>query len=268
VQNYKNLLWLSQVTMALCTKTQTEHYRRSKTEIDSNGHGRTMGTLYWMFANIWQGPSRASIEYGGRWKVLHYYAAKFYTPVLGSGYISGGNFTVYAVSDLQRDLSKPILALNVVSWKMGIVKSFNHTFSLKASVGLPIFSLRITDILSNTNCDNSTCFLTYSLIESGITVSDNFLLLQSPKHLTAWQNPSLSIGTVSSAGMREFKVQVKAKAVAAFVWLETRFSGRFSDNGFMLTENLKELRFYAWEDVTVADLQTSLSVWSLFDIYQ
>ena len=73
-----------QVMQAMCIKTESEHYRRSK---DATAGGFCMvwemwccvclatdvvvrqGALYWQANDIWQAPSWASLEYQGRWKV-------------------------------------------------------------------------------------------------------------------------------------------------------------------------------------------------------
>ena len=45
---------------AQCVKTETEFYRRSRSEI-VNGKGHTMGALYWQLNDIWQAPSWSSL---------------------------------------------------------------------------------------------------------------------------------------------------------------------------------------------------------------
>ena len=42
------------------------------------------------------------LEYGGKWKMLHYFAKKFFGPTLISPYIDGENVTVYYISDRMR----------------------------------------------------------------------------------------------------------------------------------------------------------------------
>lgn len=45
---------------AQCVKTETEFYRRSRSEI-VDGKGQTMGALYWQLNDIWQAPSWSSL---------------------------------------------------------------------------------------------------------------------------------------------------------------------------------------------------------------
>lgn len=45
---------------AQCVKTETEFYRRSRSELES-GRGHTMGALYWMLSDIWPAPSWSSL---------------------------------------------------------------------------------------------------------------------------------------------------------------------------------------------------------------
>lgn len=56
--------------------------------------------------------------------------------------------------------------------------------------------------------------------------------------------------------------------VALFVWLETSHPGVFSDNGFLMTVAEIQVDFYASKEVTVEDLQASITVKSLTDTYQ
>jgi beta-mannosidase len=72
-----DLIYLSQILQAMAMKTETEFYRRNR-EIDpKTGNGYTMGALYWQLNDIWEGPTWASIEFGGKWKLLHYFAKNF-----------------------------------------------------------------------------------------------------------------------------------------------------------------------------------------------
>ena len=57
-------IYLSQLSQAIATKTETEVYR--------SGRGtfmNTMGALYWQLNDVWVAPSWSSIEYNGNFKV-------------------------------------------------------------------------------------------------------------------------------------------------------------------------------------------------------
>jgi beta-mannosidase len=59
-----------------------------------------MGTLYWQLNDVWPVASWASIEYSGRWKPLHYLAARFYANLLVTTVAhADGTVRVWVVSD-------------------------------------------------------------------------------------------------------------------------------------------------------------------------
>jgi beta-mannosidase len=79
--DYPSLAYLSQINQAYCMKVAVEHFRRSMP--------RTMGALYWQLNDCWPGFSWSSLEFGGRWKALHFAARRFFAPVLVSAYVPG-----------------------------------------------------------------------------------------------------------------------------------------------------------------------------------
>jgi len=81
-RSYKSLSYLSQLNQALCMKCGVEHFRRQMPFC--------MGSLYWQLNDCWPVTSWSSIEFSGRWKALHYFAKRFYSPLLVS-VVSVGN---------------------------------------------------------------------------------------------------------------------------------------------------------------------------------
>ena len=74
--NGKILYYLhaSQLLQADGIRYGVEHFRRNR--------GRCMGAVYWQLNDCWPVTSWSSIDYYGRWKALHYYAKRFFAPVM------------------------------------------------------------------------------------------------------------------------------------------------------------------------------------------
>ncbi len=68
------LVYASQLLQAVAIQYGVEHWRRNR--------GRCMGAVYWQLNDIWPGASWSSIDYFGRWKALHYFAKRFFAPVM------------------------------------------------------------------------------------------------------------------------------------------------------------------------------------------
>lgn len=81
VDKFKSFLYISQLTQAIAIKTETEFFRRNRFVDPETKLGKTMGALYWQLNDVWQAPTWSSIEYGGKWKMLHYFARRFFFPI-------------------------------------------------------------------------------------------------------------------------------------------------------------------------------------------
>lgn len=73
-ENFSDFVYASQLLQADGIRYGVEHYRRSR--------GRCMGAIYWQLNDCWPVISWSSVDYYGRWKALHYYAKRFFAPVM------------------------------------------------------------------------------------------------------------------------------------------------------------------------------------------
>lgn len=73
-ESLDTLVYYSQLLQAEAIRYGVEHFRRHR--------GRCMGTIYWQLNDCWPVASWASIDYYGRWKALHYYAKRFFAPLM------------------------------------------------------------------------------------------------------------------------------------------------------------------------------------------
>jgi beta-mannosidase len=75
-RDFESLVYVSQCSQADALRHGIEHWRRNR--------GRCMGSVYWQLNDNWPVASWSSIDYYGRWKALHYVAARSYDNVLVS----------------------------------------------------------------------------------------------------------------------------------------------------------------------------------------
>lgn len=96
-KDFPSFCWVSQINQAMAIRTAVEHWRRLKPWC--------MGTLYWQVNDLWPVASWSSIDWHGRWKVLHHEAARFFSPLLASTVVVDDALECWATSDLHRPLA-------------------------------------------------------------------------------------------------------------------------------------------------------------------
>ncbi|NWU97336.1 MANBA mannosidase, partial [Upupa epops] len=267
VKKFKDTIYLTQVMQAQCIKAETEFYRFSQSEI-VNGEGHTMGALYWQLNDIWQAPSWSSLEYGGKWKLLHYFAQRFFAPLLPVAYEDKGVLYIYGVSDLHEDHT---LSLQVVvhAWNSlePVCTLAKESVTAKAQSAVPIYKESINVLLERCgNCTRKSCVVTFYLVgEGGLRSPTNHHFLSSLKDAVGLEKAQLTVSITQQDDIYVFVLQTTAPA--PFVSLDVgSIKGRFSDNGFLMTKQKKAVTFYPWEPTSVGELEKSLTLTSLVDV--
>lgn len=106
-----DFMWISQVQQGLAIKTAIECWRSSQPHC--------MGTLIWQLNDNWPVASWSSVEYGGRWKVMHHLAKRFYAPVTVQAVPVGETLEIRGVSD--RGERKGVLTLTTYDFEGRII---------------------------------------------------------------------------------------------------------------------------------------------------
>uniref|UniRef100_A0A3Q1J3Y4 Beta-mannosidase n=1 Tax=Anabas testudineus TaxID=64144 RepID=A0A3Q1J3Y4_ANATE len=269
LKRFRDTLYITQVMQAQCVKTQTEFYRRSQSEI-IDGRGHTMGALYWQLNDIWQAPSWSSIEFGGKWKMLHYFAQNFFAAVLPVGFEDDNTLLIYAVSDLDHNLMLRTV-VTVYSWAdLGPVCTLKSDLvSVPGGSAMATFKQPVAALLAGCGrCTRLTCLLTFHLedpssVQQGPT---NHLFLCSPKEAQGLQRPNITVSVHEYK--TDYTITLHSAAVAPFVWLDVgNIPGRFSSNGFLMVSRNVTVSFNPWRPTSVAELSKSLTITSLRDVY-
>lgn len=73
---------------------------------------------------------------------------------------------------------------------------------------------------------------------------------------------------IQSITSTKFNIEVSSEKFAMFVWLEVgNITGKFSENGFHVLQNKKNIVFKAVQPATVEELKKNIIVTSLSQIY-
>jgi beta-mannosidase len=229
--NFGDLLYASQLLQAESIKYGVEHFRRNR--------GRCMGTLYWQLNDIWPVASWASIDYYGRWKALHYYAKRFYNPILISCNETSEKATRTNVNVepyecdwstkaqlcITNDNLSPITG--IVKWALRRSDASIIT-SGDASVTVPELSALWLDEMDFNKTDFENNYMSYEFIVDGKVASCGTVLFTAPKHFK-FKKPTFDIKVDGN------KVTVKCDCYAKSVELYS------DDSDFTLSDNFFDI---------------------------
>ncbi len=215
------LLRLSQIQQGMAMKYAVEHWRRSMP--------RGMGTLYWQLNDCWPVASWSSIDYFGRWKALHYMARRFFAPTLLSLLEDRerGTVELHASSDAVRTFTgRAVWRVLDVDGRVVAHGEARRRIEARTSRRLATLNMRSW---RRTHGDERLILEAALLDDQDRILSENALFWARPKHLEL-RDPGLSL-RVEDGADGGFRVRVKARRPALWVWLELEDGdARFSDN--------------------------------------
>ena len=218
---FEQLIYCSQLVQADCIRSNVEHMRRAR--------GRCMGSAYWQVNDSNPVISWSSIDYFNRWKGLHYYAKRFYAPVLLSVEDKDAEHPIFNVSnETLSDFSGKIV-WNLRNNKSEILDSSTTDVTVAPLTARDIMQIDISKHIS-TREDKRSVYLEYKLESGGVTVSSNSTLFVRPKEFT-FLPPQISCVVTELAD--SFNLTFTASNYTKSVCLDfTDADAIFSDNWF------------------------------------
>lgn len=120
--------WSTQVFQSMNMVSEIAWYRRGAGLGENN-----LGALVWQLNDIWQGVSWSSIEYSGRWKVLHYGMSGIFSPVVVYPFWTPSNesLQVFVMSDRWEEV-KGSVELSWYDWKGKELKRDVYGFEVQS----------------------------------------------------------------------------------------------------------------------------------------
>ncbi len=236
-ESFSHIVYVSQLLQAEAIRYGVEHFRRNR--------GRCMGCVYWQLNDCWPAASWSSIDYGGRWKALHYFARRFFAPVLlsceeegaltGSMDVNEENRTIRNTARFYVTNETRVPFQGAVCWSLRSSRS-DVLKQGKFETRIAPLSVEKLPLLDFSEMDGRECYLSYSLYQEEVLVSHGFSLFVPPKHFV-FCNPKLKVWTEGD------EIFVKAEAYAKGVEIGNRAGDLLlSDNYFDMDSGIKKVR--------------------------
>jgi beta-mannosidase len=197
-KDFDAFCWTSQINQAMAMRTAVEHWRRLKPWC--------MGTLYWQLADLWPVASWSSIDYHGRWKVLHHAAMRFFAPLLVSMVPGDEHVDVWVTSDLAEPLALGG-ALDVVTWAGRRVGRVRLRARLVAGESRRIARVPIARLLGGRAEKHEVCC--FARVTSGRHRAENFAPLV-PWKWARLTKPRIAKALRATRGGIELRVRTSA----------------------------------------------------------
>ena len=255
---FENLVYATQLVQADAIRVCAEHMRRNR--------GRCMGSLYWQVNDSNPAVSWSSIDYFGRCKALHYYAKRFYAPVLCSVDNSDKDNPVLNVSNESVEEFS-----GSVRWR---VRKNDTTVVSHGSVDITIPPLTAADVIKLdpqlTKLEKSMYrdhYIEYSLLKNKAVISDGTYMFVLPKQFD-FLKPEISVKVDQIGEMYRFAVTGKNFAKGVFLEYEN-FDCPFRDNWFDLHDQTYSIlvnRMTVPMNLTPKDLEEQIKIKSYYDL--
>ena len=234
VAAFRRALHFSMLAQADCLRAEVEHYRRGR-----DGPANTHGAMFWMLNSIWPSTSWDSLEFGGRWKLLHYAARDFYHPMALDAFCTPSitqctGLTVHVGSEALRSVAVNVslqvlrfsdgaLARGVEAWSVpSVTPGRGAFFTLDSTAG----------VLARGGCSAlSACLV---LVAASDPATGAALRPPAIRSLTLWADAQLPPAVVTVTPLGGGLFSVASNAVAPHTMVHAAEAGHFSDNNLLL----------------------------------
>ena len=236
-EGFGNFVYLSQIQQGLAIKTAVEYWRSLKPHC--------MGTLYWQLNDTWPVASWSSLDHGGGWKALHYFARRFFSPVAAFLIPDKANSKVSVVAVNDGGAGVTVEAdLRAVAVD-GAVRSLGY---LTGAAGTDA-AVTLGEVSLDTLSAEEFLFLDWKASGSS---SGRSHFSPQPYKAHRLQRPEIALRSERDGD--DIRLSLTAQKPAFQVVVEAKIAGHFSDNVFdILPGETVELTFTPDDPATPVD---------------
>jgi beta-mannosidase len=260
-EGFANMVYLSQVQQALAIKTAVTYWRSLRPHCS--------GVIYWQLNDVWPDASWSSIEYSGKWKLLHYAVKEAFAPVSVVLYETDGVYRVFVINDTSKTLDT-VVKLHFLGFDgKPVQKPESFRISAGADKAVPVREFHASQLA----CPVYGCFMYAELTataKDGKRYESDDTFFPALYKQCDLRKADITVQTAhESAGV--CTVQLVSDVPAFFVSLDTgELPGTFSRNMFTLLPGTPvTVSFTAKNgDVSAERLRQVLTVTTLRSTYK
>ncbi|KAK7448798.1 hypothetical protein VKT23_013528 [Stygiomarasmius scandens] len=225
-QTFAQWCYSTQVFQMMTITSEIAWYRHGAGKGENN-----LGGIVWQLNDIWQGVSWSSIEFSGRWKVLHYGYTRAYAPLSIYPFWTPGNETleVLVISDKLEEVNGEA-TLTWYDWEGNSLNSSSFNFTVPAlNNSLILGATGLDNILPDGQEAKDVWMLLNLTAEiDGVTVTNEEYFTPTPLSNSSLVDPMISVTRNDDL---TFTLSAKG-GVAPWTWFEHPFGtvGVFFDN--------------------------------------
>jgi beta-mannosidase len=236
-------------------KIAVEHFRSQMPRI--------MGALYWQINDCWPVASWSGTDYYGTWKALHYYAKRFYNPVLVAPIDDGKMLKIYGISDLDLPVDAE-LYVGLFTYGGKMIQEGKSDVRLEPRTSSVLLSKSLEELKHNLPPEE--VYLYCELRRGKAKLSSNLFHFCALKRVSL---PEPEIKTDVTERDGKPVVRLETNLLAKNVYLSVPgLKGRFDDNFFDLVPGrVYEVAFISDQPADITQFRQTLKVTSLRDSY-
>ena len=190
---FETVIYASQLLQADAIRYGVEHFRRNRND------SRCMGAVYWQFNDCWPVASWSSVDYCQRLKALHYYARRFFAPIMISceeeGMINSGQELVRLPFNFPKSVRLNVANESMqdetitVRWQVRdasakVLRAEETTVEVPALTSVWLEKVELPDI------DIYNEYVSYQAVKEGVVVSEGTVIFSYPKYFR-YEDPQL-----------------------------------------------------------------------------
>ena len=254
--DFETVVYASQLLQAEAIRYGVEHFRRNRND------NRCMGAVYWQLNDCWPVVSWSSVDYCQRLKALHYYAKRFFAPIMISceeeGMLGSGQELVRLPFEFPKSIRLCVTNESMqderitVAWQ---IRDANAKVlrAQEEKIEVPALTSVWLDKVELPNIDIYNEYVSYQAIKDGRVVSEGSVIFSYPKYFR-YENPHLQ------AAVEKNRITVSASAYAKSVEILNEEEDLIlSDNYFDLNGNSKTVE-------VISGSTQNLKLRSVYDI--